>query len=514
MEVNIIFQNESKVDENNSFDVEFKNEQEIIEVFFNQKRDYYLTNAIAFIENKVNYSKDIKDLKTIAKKHLDEEKKEVYSTPMPNTGGISYNFAAAKYNHLMIRAYTYLLNKKRMHLNKKTYKYLNTETNKVEDFRVYDYLQHLREGITYNKDPTSHKNATNGSTDLYNAVNFKLMNNDKTIRMEFIPSLDQSFRTYTYEWLNTIFMKEGNVRAKSDSGWVFRAHKIILEMKKAKKAQHEINTAVGRWIARYLLGKEKALVFIHLLNYRKLTDSEKRFVFIVFNSDGTCRINHVNDYYIYVPSYSNYHARRPYNILTAYPHYGYVERERGTGDGLRKFTNMPSKFLQVYKINKIISMFNFTANHYQILDDLNVFKYFYEWPNTGHWIKSFAFNGEILQKQISDREIKVIKNFNNYDKKVKDANLNDLIKAAEYAYFLYENQNIITETFISEINKKVNLIGSISYFGNTEDNGKINLINNKNKLNFKVKKSQNLSRLSFNLSPTVASEKINFKKSK
>ena len=34
MEVNVIFQNESKIDENNSFDVEFRNEQEIIEVFF------------------------------------------------------------------------------------------------------------------------------------------------------------------------------------------------------------------------------------------------------------------------------------------------------------------------------------------------------------------------------------------------------------------------------------------------------------------------------------------------
>ena len=50
MEVNIIFQNESKIDENNNFDVEFKNNQEIIELFFYQKRDYYLTNAIALLE--------------------------------------------------------------------------------------------------------------------------------------------------------------------------------------------------------------------------------------------------------------------------------------------------------------------------------------------------------------------------------------------------------------------------------------------------------------------------------
>ena len=77
MEVNIIFQNESSIDENNSFDLEFKNEGEIIEVLFNRKRDYYITNAIAFIENKKNDSKAIKDLESIAEKHLTEEKKNI-----------------------------------------------------------------------------------------------------------------------------------------------------------------------------------------------------------------------------------------------------------------------------------------------------------------------------------------------------------------------------------------------------------------------------------------------------
>ena len=232
----------------------------------------------------------------------------------------------------------------------------------------------------------------------------------------------------------------------------------------------------------------------------------------MFNSDGTCSVNHVNAYYIFVPSNSNYNRRRPYNVLTAYNFHGYVEREKYHGIGLKKFTNMPFRFLQSYKINRKISFFNFTENHYKLENDLNVFKYFYERPNTKHWIKTREFNGEDIGKQLSDREMKIIKNFNKYDKKVKDANLNNLIKAAEYAYFLYENQNIIKETFISEVNKMVNLIGSISYFGTTESDGRMRLINNKNKLNFNLKKSQNLSRLSFNLSPTVASQKINFKK--
>ena len=75
MEVNVIFQNTAAVDQNNNFEVAFENEEEIIELLFNQKGDYYITNLITFIEKKISYSKVIKDLEVIAKKHLDEEKK-------------------------------------------------------------------------------------------------------------------------------------------------------------------------------------------------------------------------------------------------------------------------------------------------------------------------------------------------------------------------------------------------------------------------------------------------------
>ena len=88
MEVNIIFQNESKADENNNFDVEFKNNQEIIESFFNQKRDYYLTNAIAFIRN--NYDQKIKDLENLAKKHTKENEQKEFKPPFPKDIGIDY----------------------------------------------------------------------------------------------------------------------------------------------------------------------------------------------------------------------------------------------------------------------------------------------------------------------------------------------------------------------------------------------------------------------------------------
>ena len=52
MEVGVIYQSESIIDENNNFKIEFRNEQEIVELLFKENRDFYLANSIAFVKNK------------------------------------------------------------------------------------------------------------------------------------------------------------------------------------------------------------------------------------------------------------------------------------------------------------------------------------------------------------------------------------------------------------------------------------------------------------------------------
>ena len=123
MEVNIVFQNE---------------------VLFNQKRDYYITNAIAFIENKTNYSKALKDLESIAENHLSEEKRKTYKIPLQDEGGIS-----VLYDVNYFKNYGYYLDRSLMRLYTKTYKYINTKTNEIESFRVYNFLEHLRSQSTF-----------------------------------------------------------------------------------------------------------------------------------------------------------------------------------------------------------------------------------------------------------------------------------------------------------------------------------------------------------------------------
>ena len=80
------------------------------------------------------------------------------------------------------------------------------------------------------------------------------------------------------------------------------------------------------------------------------------------------------------------------------------------------------------------------------------------------------------------------------------------------SYFLYDDSNVIRETFISEINKKVPLIGSISYFDKVSLDDEIKLITPKNRLKFEVKENLLLDELAFQLQPTLGNKTINLRK--
>ena len=90
--------------------------------------------------------------------------------------------------------------------------------------------------------------------------------------------------------------------------------------------------------------------------------------------------------------------------------------------------------------------------------------------------------------------------------------MNKTIKPTEFAFFLYENSNIIKETFVSELNKKVSLLGGVWYYVKADSkDGKIELITPRNKLKFNVKQNVSLSDLNLSIAPVIALPKIEFK---
>ena len=94
-------------------------------------------------------------------------------------------------------------------------------------------------------------------------------------------------------------------------------------------------------------------------------------------------------------------------------------------------------------------------------------------------------------------------------------NLNKTIKPTEFAFFLYDNLNIIKETFVSELNKKVSLLGGVWYYVKEDSkNGKIELVSSRNKLKFNVKQNVSLPKLSLSIAPVIASQKLNLRERK
>ena len=49
MDVNVIFQNTVSLDDKRNFLVNFKDEEKLINVLLNRKKDYFITNAIIYI---------------------------------------------------------------------------------------------------------------------------------------------------------------------------------------------------------------------------------------------------------------------------------------------------------------------------------------------------------------------------------------------------------------------------------------------------------------------------------
>ena len=162
MEVNAIFQSESKIDENNDFEVEFKNGQEIIELFFNKDREYYMSNAIAFVKNKnFTYDTAVFDLETIAKRHLPEKK---FNPPFAKQIAIDHSQEGLTTKYY--KKYAHKLDTSKIQTYKKKYKYFNTDTKKVEEFEAYDVISHMKAGVIYKASDTD-------SSDLYSEINFK-----------------------------------------------------------------------------------------------------------------------------------------------------------------------------------------------------------------------------------------------------------------------------------------------------------------------------------------------------
>ena len=193
------------------------------------------------------------------------------------------------------------------------------------------------------------------------------------------------------------------------------------------------------YIWRFYLNRPKSRALMHNKHYRKIS----HLAVIGFENykNKKCLIRTHYNRYLWVPTESNWYKKRRVNAL----------REavfEGIEDTPDNFFDSP-----IQKLARFQTFKNTWGGFEHCLimrEDMVVDKKI----DDKNLLKTESFFGKSLDKTLEETDLKKY-NLDQY--KIKGngfTNINKMIKASEHAFFLYDNQNAINETFVSEVGKK------------------------------------------------------------
>ena len=138
MDVNVIFQNSVPIDNNKNFLVKFRDQENIMSLLLNRKKDYFITNAIIYIktngedddddDDDDDNEKQIKELEENAKKYKAMEENKKFETIITKRFVLSYDNLG--YRSSFKPTYNFKFDEGQMEKYLKTYKYYDTKKQK------------------------------------------------------------------------------------------------------------------------------------------------------------------------------------------------------------------------------------------------------------------------------------------------------------------------------------------------------------------------------------------------
>ena len=395
-----------------------------------------------------------------------------------------------------------------------SYKYYNIRNKKIEYFKAYDLVKHLRYGLIYKYDLNVKKNWCNPPID---QITFKISENKKNVEVSCQKTKNKTYINYLYSWANRLVVTDTlNLKLISSlTGWLQIFRRILEGLDGFTQA--ETAKVLREAFASYFLNKPNALVISHIKNYQKLSDRDKGLVYFIVTEDGYLTVNFGYKKHFYVGeqlknSYQN-------NFISKYakPN-GQISNRNINIYGTTDIGTIPYIRLYRYTLTNTFPTDNIWFNDisFTIYDDFNFPKiikltnenYDYLDKQNDIVITLDEFIKSEFSYSLTTTNLNTIKKFNNFDDELKDINIEVAKTSYEHSYFLFDNNSLIRETFVSELNKRVYLIGSISFYEEVNETGKSFLIRNETKLKFDVKKNQAIENFNFNLSHTNASGKI------
>ena len=342
---------------------------------------------------------------------------------------------------------------------------------------------------------------------MYTKIEFKL-NSARKIEIKLTDSVNKSILYHYYLAINRIFVRKNYKWIVADCNWFPQAQRIFSAAVK-KGTRFNANIATLRYIWNYYKYRPNSQLINNGINY-----NANRNNFITFYggaNETNIRYWHIsfqiltnNPYSVYVSPDSNWYKKRSYNIFRFFKFQGIIDNPYEPLGPIRKLAH--------FVINNKVGSSNedFTQGWTMpatmqiekkiIGNDILKTALFYEKEKKKDLTPSALDKYKLENLKISGNDFK---------------DLNKTIKPTEFAFFLYDNLNIIKETYVSELNKKVSLLGGVWYYVKADSkDGKIELITPRNKLKFNVKQNVSLSDLSLLIAPVIASQKLNLRERK
>ena len=416
--------------------------------------------------------------------------------------------------------YYFKFDEKEMSNFLKTYKYYNIKNKKIEYFEAYNLLNHLRYGLNFNLDKEQ-KIKQGWPSPPIDKITFKI-SEDKTKILGFCQNVNSSYIHNLYSWANKFLIIDSfNLRLiTSSTGWLEIYRKVMEGLTNFK--QQSIDQTLRGAFATYYLNRPDDLFFSHEDNFKTFSRRAKDLVYFVVTKTGYLTINYrpAKHFYVGQEMHDNFNRNflskcsRPTGPISnrnisiysqktglVIP-YKYLYRYTLTGTFPSDNFWFDSRTFKSYPDYTLLMKFELTDEKYVLLDKQNDLVI-----TTSQKMPSKFFRYDLTTANLNS-----IKKYNSYSNELKDFNLETLKTAHEHSYFLYDNNSLIRESFVTELNKKIYLIGSITFYEEVNETGKSFLVTSRTKLKFNVKENNVAENFNFNLSHTNASGKILLKK--
>ena len=515
-----IYQNEAKLDYNNKFTIDFIDNEYVNYIKFFQKNQYYISSL------NCNITKANKKITNFEGSQSDVDKLSKTSRELLDKGAASKNditymtsFLTPNFNlpDLAPQKYKLVLNPEDINNNSFNYQFYDVDDKRLKFAKIYSPFSHFKNGFVFKGENNPNKN---------NKVLIRLIDNSK-IRCIFLQSKNKQWEIEKnfYRDINTKFVK--TQRSDDTNSWDSTHPKLFLLAEEETLREKVFDTAS----------------FMKQLYWDKhfVTEEKGKFPVIgtpltsVFNSMTqpfiqtklAVTLKNNRSFYIYGSPDKKKHKIGFDSVIDECSYYGdYVLTNDDKKEIEKNFPNFSFKTLSKYfvgpkdistqwKQNDLLfpSATETSSNSSSIFDPKTQFmKFVSENVKYKDYLDSndgvFFFESlKDLPGDLDDCEKLFDKDVLEIKKLVNDIGLlKEITKYEQLNLGLYEHDNIIDETFIQRLNKRIQLYGFISI--PFAQNKKNHLVSLKNLLPFRVKNNIQKERLTFQLAYLEKEDKI------